>query len=104
MDDEKPQLNAFDAYREMMSESNDNRKQNSITVTHSVQKARKLVVLALNKAGVKSSDYYYSSANQNNGKYSAFSVEWTAKQAQEFNDILDKLQGRNPEVSAIEIY
>jgi hypothetical protein len=104
MDDEKLPLNIFDAYRGMMSESNDKTKQNSIAITHSIQKARKLVAFALNKVGVKSSDYYYSSANQNNGKHSAFSVKWTAKQEQDFNEILDQLQGKNPEVTAIEIY
>lgn len=104
MADEKPQLNVFDAYREMMSESNEKTKQNSIAITHSIQKARKLVAFALNKAGVQSSDYYYSSANQNNAKHSAFSVKWTAKQEQEFNKILDQLQDKNPEVAAIEIY
>jgi hypothetical protein len=62
------------------------------------------VAFALNKVGVQSSDYYYSSANQNRGKHSAFSVKWTAKQEQEFNRILDQLQDKNPEVAAIEIY
>jgi plasmid stabilization system protein ParE len=31
-------------------------------------------------------------------------VKWTAKQEQDFNEILDQLQGKNPEVTAIEIY
>lgn len=102
MADKKTQLNIFDAYREMMSESNEKIKQNSIAITHSIQKARKLVAVILNKVGV--SDYYYSSANQNGGKHSAFSVKWTDAQKQEFNKILDQLQAKNPEVAAIEIY
>ena len=104
MADEKLQLNVFDAYREMIRESNEKTKQNSIAITHSIQKARKLVAFALNKVGVQPSDYYYSSANQNRGKHSAFSVKWTAKQEQEFNRILDQLQDKKPEVAAIEIY
>jgi hypothetical protein len=104
MADEKLQLNVFDAYREMIRESNEKTKQNSIAITHSIQKARKLVAFALNKVGVQPSDYYYSSANQNRGKHSAFSVKWTAKQEQEFNAILDQLQDKKPEVAAIEIY
>jgi hypothetical protein len=104
MADEKLQLNVFDAYREMIRESNEKTKQNSIAITHSIQKARKLVAFALNKVGVQPSDYYYSSANQNRGKHSAFSVKWTAKQEQEFNAILDQLQDKKPEVVAIEIY
>jgi hypothetical protein len=104
MADEKLQLNVLDAYREMIRESSEKTKQNSIAITHSIQKARKLVAFALNKAGVQPSDYYYSSANQNRGKHSAFSVKWTAKQEQEFNAILDQLQDKKPEVAAIEIY
>jgi hypothetical protein len=104
MADEKLQLNVLDAYREMIRESNEKTKQNSIAITHSIQKARKLVAFALNKVGVQPSDYYYSSANQNRGKHSAFSVKWTAKQEQEFNRILDQLQDKKPEVAAIEIY
>ena len=92
----------------LVAASDTNNQQNqpmkSIAITHSIQKARKLVTFALNKAGVKSSEYYYSSANQNSGKHSAFSVKWTAKQEQDFNEILDQLQGKNPEVTAIEIY
>lgn len=76
----------------------------SIAITHSIKQARKLVIFSLNKAGVKPSDYYYSAANQNSGKHSAFSVKWTAKQEQDFNAILDQLQGEHPEVAAIEIY
>jgi hypothetical protein len=104
MADEKLQLNVLDAYREMIRESNEKTKQNSIAITHSIQKTRKLVAFALNKVGVQPSDYYYSSANQNRGKHSAFSVKWTAKQEQEFNRILDQLQDKKPEVAAIEIY
>ena len=78
----------------------------TIAILHSIRAARKVVVAALNQSGVKANDYHYSPASENGGQHSAFSVEWTAKQAESFNEILDNLQsiGNNPEVAAVEMY
>ena len=73
---------------------------------HSIRAARKTVVAALVESGVKSEDRHYSPADQNSGNYAAFTVNWTAKQSESFNEILDRLEGigKNPEISAVEMY